>query len=181
MNIANFILFQTAWFVTIFSAASDKPYIGVLFTILWMLFHLSVVASKRKSELMLIASAVLIAAIFESTLLISGFISYPEHAVLFTLVPLWMITLWINLALTINHSMSWLKGRYVLSASLAAIAGPLTYAAGERFDAIILHGMPSLIAISIIWLFAMPLLFWLSHLLTNINLVNSRLVVNRTE
>ncbi len=180
MKITNFILFQTAWFVTIFSAAYGKPYIGVLFTMLWMPFHLSLVAN-RKTELMLIGSAVLIAAIFELILFMNGFVSYPEHVALFSLVPLWMITLWVNLALTINHSMSWLKERYVLSASLAAIAGPLTYAAGERFGAIILHGMPSLIAISIMWLFAMPLLFWLSHLLTNFKVVSGRLVVNGTE
>lgn len=181
MNITNFILFQTAWFVTILSAANGKPYIGVLFTSLWMLYHLCVVVSKRKNELLLILSAVVIAAIFELTLVVSGFVSYPLQATLLTLVPLWMITLWINLAATINHSMSWLKKRYLSSALLAAIAGPLTYYAGERFGAIELHGMYSIIAISLMWLVSMPLLFWLSQLFSNFNVASSQLATHGTE
>jgi len=181
MNIINFILFQTAWFVTIFSAANGKPYFGVLFTALWMLFHLFFVVSKRKNELMLIVSTILIATIFELTLVMNGFVSYPSHSALLTLVPIWMITLWVNLAATINYSMTWLKQRYFLSAVLAAVAGPLTYFAGERFGAIELNGTASLIAISIMWLISMPLLFWLSHFYANIKFTTKQMLTSGTD
>jgi uncharacterized protein DUF2878 len=178
MNILNFILFQTAWFFTILPAAYGKPYIGVFFTMIWMLLHLSIVGEKRNPELMLIVATVIIAYLLESSLVIAGLIVYPEQAMLGTPAPVWMITLWINLSLTINYAMSWLKGRYLLSALLAAIAGPLTYYAGERFGAITLNGIPSLIAISIMWLIAMPLLFCLSRYFCRDKLFNGQLVTN---
>ena len=181
MNIFNFILFQTAWFVTILTAAYGKPYIGVLFTMIWMLFHLSIVGEKRNPELMLIVVTAIIAYLLESGLVITGLIVYPEQAILGSPVPIWMVTLWINLALTINYAMSWLKERYLLSALLAAIAGPLTYYAGERFGAITLNGTLSLIAISIIWLIAMPLMFWLSRFFVSQKLMNDQLITNGVE
>ncbi len=181
MNILNFILFQTAWFITILSAAYGKPYIGVLFTTLWILFHLSIVGEKRNPELILIVVTAIIAYLLESALVLADLIVYPEQSMLGEPSPVWMVTLWINLALTINYSMSWLKKRYLLSALLASIAGPLTYYAGERFGAITLNGTPSLIAISLMWLVAMPLLFWLSHFFVTKKLLNEQLITNGVE
>ena len=176
MKIVNFILFQIAWFITILSAAYGKPIIGVLFTLLWVISHFFIINSDKRSELILLVSAAALAYLFESSLVITGYINYPEQALLGMPPPVWMITLWINLALTINYSLSWLKRRYVLAALLASIAGPLAYAAGERLGAIILHGMPSLIAIALMWCIAMPILFWFSHVLVDLRIFNSRLI-----
>ncbi len=181
MNILNFILFQTAWFITILSAAYGKPYLGVLFTMLWMISHLSIVGEKRNPELMLIMVTAIIAYLLESALVLAGLIVYPEQALLGSPSPVWMVTLWINLALTINYSMSWLKDRYLISALLASIAGPLTYYAGERFGAISLNEKLSLIAISIMWLIAMPLMFWLSRFFLSQKLMNDQLITNGVE
>ncbi|MFT5426312.1 MAG: hypothetical protein ACI9ZT_001253 [Gammaproteobacteria bacterium] len=181
MNIVNFILYQAAWFVTIFSAAYGEPTIGVLFTMLWMLFHLSFVVIKTKNELMLIGAAIIIGCLFESGLVLSGFISYPELTALVTPAPIWMIALWVNLAATINYSMSWMKGRYFTTAILGAIAGPLAYLAGERFGAIILHDMSSVVAVSLMWLVSMPLLIWSSHLITHNKTLGMQLISNEAD
>lgn len=181
MNILNFILFQTAWFITILSAANGKPYVGVLFTMIWMLSHLFLAEEKRSSELTLIIFTVIIAYLLESALVIAGLITYPEQALIGSPAPVWMLTLWINLALTINYSMSWLRKRYLTAALLASIAGPLTYFAGERFGAVILNGTSSLIAISIMWFFAMPILFYLSRFFMTQKIIEQQLISDGAE
>lgn len=178
MNIINFILFQTAWFVTIFSAAYGNPYFGVLFTLVWVIFHFSFLTNKRNKELLIICITAVMAIAFELAQVLYGFISYPEQAALITMVPLWMITLWINLSLTINHSMAWLKGRYILAALFASVAGPLTYVAGERIGAITLHSNMSLLAISIMWLVSMPLIIWFASILYDENINKNQLAPN---
>ena len=96
-------------------------------------------------------------------------------------VPFWMVALWINLAATINFSLSWLKTRYVVASLLGAIAGPLAYSAGAMIGAITINSIDALIIISIMWAVAMPLLFWISTLITYGKKVESYMFINETE
>lgn len=180
-NIINFILFDVAWIVTILSAANGMPYIGVLFTLLWMIFHISFVVKQRTNELILLSLAALIGYLIESTLVIFGMISYPQQTVLGAPATLWMVTLWINLAATINYSLSLLHGRYAISALAAAVAGPVAYYAGQKFGAITLDGIPALISISLVWFFAMPFLFYLSKVITRQKIFPGQLLSNGVE
>jgi hypothetical protein len=181
MKLTNFILFQAGWFITLFSAAYGKPYLGVLFTVLWMIFHLSMVATKVKNEISFLVIVTMLAYLLESSLVISGFISYPEQAIIGVPAPIWMMALWVNLAATINYSLSWMKGRYFICSVFAAIAGPLSYFAGERIGAINLHGTPSLIIISLMYGFVMPFLFWLNRLINETKYFNKPVISGGVE
>lgn len=165
MKIINFLLFQIAWLVTIFSAAKGMPYIGVIFTLLWIFVHFFAFKLDWQCELKLFLFAAALGYILESLLVITDLVDYPSQAVLGVFAPIWMVTLWVNLAVTLNHSLSWLQNRYFLSAIMASIAGPIAYAAGEKIGAINLHGMSALYVISCMWLLAMPLLFWISNII----------------
>jgi hypothetical protein len=73
-----------------------------------------------------------------------------------------MVALWMNLAATLRHSLSWLCGRPVLALVMGAVAGPLAYWGGARLGAVEL-GAPlgsSLAAIAVEWALALPLLAW---------------------
>ena len=181
MNISNFILFQLAWFITIFSATYGMPYIGMLFTLLWMMGHLSYISPNREKEIKLLIFSALVGYILESILVLSNIVSYPTQAQFGFLAPVWMVTLWINLAATINFSLSWLKNSYIITSLMAAIAGPLAYSAGAKIGAIIIDDINALIVISIMWSIAMPLLFRFSNNLTNGKHIQSQLLTNRTE
>ena len=181
MKIINFMFYQTAWFVTIFSAANGKPYIGVLFTLIWMIAHLSFIKLNRDEEVKLLVFSALLGYILESLLVITNIVSYPEQAQFGMVVPFWMVALWINLAATINFSLSWLKTRYVVASLLGAIAGPLAYSAGAMIGAITINSIDALIIISIMWAVAMPLLFWISTLITYGKKVESYMFINETE
>jgi len=181
MNISNFILFQLAWFITIFSATYGMPYIGMLFTLLWMMGHLSFISPNREKEIKLLIFSALVGYILESILVLSNIVSYPTQAQFGFLAPVWMVTLWINLAATINFSLSWLKNSYIITSLMAAIAGPLAYSAGAKIGAIIIDDINALIVISIMWSIAMPLLFYFSNNLSNGKHIQSQLLTNRTE
>jgi hypothetical protein len=59
--------------------------------------------------------------------------------------------------------MKWLRRRNILAAAFGAVGGPLAYIAGQKLGAItFLHPVLALIALSVIWAVAMPLLMALA-------------------
>lgn len=181
MNVINFILFQAAWLLTVFSAAYGYPYIGIIFTVLWMTYHLSIASEAPKKEAALLAVVAILGWLLELGLILSQLVSYPQQAIFGTPVPLWMVALWINLTATVNFSLRWMNGRYILASLFALIAGPLSYYAGERVGAIILHGNSSLIAISCMWFFAMPFIFWLNQWIYESKYSSQQIITNGAE
>ena len=176
MKITNFILFQLAWFVAILSAAKGIVYVGVLYTVIWMVLHLLLMTETRNAEIKSLLFAAFIGYMLDSILVVTGVIIFPEHTALGGPSPLWMVCLWVNLTMTINLSLSWLKGRYVLAGAMAAIAGPLAYVGGEKLGAITLFGNISMLIISIMWCFAMPLLIWVSEIFTRQQLFQKQII-----
>jgi hypothetical protein len=162
-KVFNFLLFQTAWFITIISAASGHPLVGVLFTALWMIVHFRFFTARRFVELNTLCFAALLGYLLDSFLVYLNVISFPSQSVLGSPSTLWMIALWVNLAATLNFSLYWLQRSLISAAVMAAIAGPATYYAGSRFGAIEFGQDWSLLAISVQWLLAMPLLFWFTQ------------------
>lgn len=176
MKITNFILFQLAWFITIFSAAKGMPYIGVAYTMIWMFFHLLMMAEIRNAEIKSLLFSAIMGYLLDSILVASGVIVFPGHTLLGGPSPLWMVCLWVNLTATINLSLSWLKGRYVLAGTMAAIAGPMAYIAGEKLGAITLFGNTSIFVISVMWCLAMPLLIWASEIFIRQQLFQEQMI-----
>ena len=177
MKLTNFILFQLAWFVTIISAAKGVPYIGVAYTMIWMLFHLSIMDEMQNTEIKLFLFTAFLGYLLDSILVVTGFIAFPENTMLGGPSPLWMVCLWINLAATINLSLSWLKRRYLLAGAMSAIAGPLAYVAGEKLGAITLLGNTSIFVVSIMWCVAMPILIWASDIFTRQQLIQEQMSI----
>ncbi len=158
------------------SAAEGMPYIGVLFTMIWMFVHLSIMDGLRNTEIKLFLFAALLGFLLDSILVVTGFIAFPEHTLMSGPSPLWMVCLWINLSATLNLSMSWLKGRYLLAGAMATVAGPMAYLAGEKLGAITLFGSTSVFVVSIMWCVAMPLLIWASEIFTRQQLIQEQMM-----
>jgi hypothetical protein len=79
--------------------------------------------------------------------------------------PLWMVMLWVNLAMTLNDSMAWLRGRFVLAVIFGAIGGPLAYYSGAKLGAADVPAMADLVVIGIAWAIAFPALSWINEFL----------------
>ena len=162
--IINAILLDVAWALAVIPAAQGLTWIGPIFSLCWLGFHIVYYPTTRLADIKLCISAALLGYAIDSMLVVNGMISFPEHAQTGSPSTIWMIALWINLALTLNHSLVWLQHRYLLAAMIGAIAGPIAYFAGDKLNAMTLDaGNLSLLAICIVWLATMPLLVWLTY------------------
>ncbi|HHD63778.1 MAG TPA: DUF2878 domain-containing protein [Desulfobulbaceae bacterium] len=47
-------------------------------------------------------------------------------------IPFWLMMIWLGLAITPHHSLSWMKKRLFLAALFGAMGGPAAYWAGVR-------------------------------------------------
>lgn len=173
MNAAlpNFVAFQVNWFANILGAANGVPWLGPLVTALWMVAHFaSFRGPNRRCEIRTEGSVIVCAAtlgwLADSALVLAGLLQFPEYTRLGQPSPLWMVALWIGFAATLRHCLSWLRGRWLLSAALGAVGGPLAYAGGAAFGVIELAGNSAFAAVSLQYALATPMLLgviWLTQ------------------
>ena len=163
MNVlANFLVFQAAWFTTVLGAANGAPWLGPIAVLAAVALHLRF-TRRPGVEARLLALAMVVGLVVDSLLLATGWIAYPNGAWLPGFAPYWIILMWALFATTLNVSMRWLKGRYLLAAVFGVVGGPLSYYAGARLGAMsLLQVAPALVALAVAWGVAMPLLTALS-------------------
>ena len=154
----NFLTFQAGWFATVLGAANGVPWMGPVVVLTVVGIHLRS-AGKPLAEARLVAAAVLIGLVADSLLLATGWVAYPNGQWLAGLAPYWIVGLWALFATTLNVSLKWLSGRYLLAAAFGALGGPLSYLAGERLGAMtFVAPWAALAGLAIGWGLAMPLL-----------------------
>jgi hypothetical protein len=159
--IINFLLFQTGWFATIYGAANGLPWVGVAVVVPILMWHL-VTSSLWQAELKLMLALAVIGAVLDQSLLFLGLVTFPPAGWPASLLPVWMVMLWMLFATTLNVSMRWMGGRYAIAIVFGAVGGVLAYLAGEKLGAILLHDHVSLLMIALNWALAMPLAVYLA-------------------
>ena len=158
----NFIFFQMGWFACVLGAANQRVLWPVIGTMAYIAFHVWRSASP-KTEASLLFKALLFGVIADTAIMHLGYLDFRDDWPSPLLSPLWMWTLWVLVATTINGSLSWLRGRPILGAILGAICGPLSYEAGIRMGA---GGwgpgsqITGLILLGLVWGAAIPLFFY---------------------
>jgi len=166
-KIINVIVFQTVWFAAVLGAAHGIPWLGVAAVLAAFAIHLAL-SPNRISELLLALGAAVIGFTADSGLIAGGAFSPVPYVFPAPFSSLWMVMLWVNFAATINVSMAWLRGRYVIAFIFGAIGGPMAYYSGAKLGA--MNRMPELIgllAIGITWAFVTPLLYRMAKVLND--------------
>ena len=158
----NFLAFQLGWFSCVLAAAKGMPWLGPLVVLAVVLLHLKLVA-KPLAELKLIGAAMAMGLLTDSLLLSSGWLAYSGGSWIPGLAPYWIIAMWALFATTLNVSMRWMRGRYLLAAIMGGIGGPLSYLAGEKLGAMTMSEPTlAIAALALAWSVAMPALMWLA-------------------
>jgi len=161
----NFIAFQSAWFAAVLGAANGMPWLGVVAVPLALGLHLALSPDWRP-ELLLAFCAAGIGFVTDTLLIAAGAFSPIPYLFPAPYSAFWMVMLWVNLATTMNVSMAWLSGRYGLAALFGAIGGPTAYYSGAKLGAMTRLPEPGgLLAISIAWAVALPLLYGAAKML----------------
>ena len=169
-KIFNIVGFQASWWGCVLGVKSGIIYLGPFLMLAFLAVHV-VRNVDNYSEIKLIILFGLIGTFIDTGMAYFGVLIYngtyfPDSYI----APLWITSMWCGFSATVNHSLSWLHNRYVASAFLGVVSGPLSYLAGAKFGAIEFGAAP-IIALGIIAIFyglTIPLMYW----------VNEKLVIN---
>ena len=161
-TLVNFVMFQSGWFASVLLGASAWHWFGPVAVMLVLAVHLST-SPDRLAEQKLMVYALLIGFAWENLLSLAGLVVYPSGQPFGQFAPAWILAMWPLLAITLNVSLRWLKGRLMLSALFGAIGGPLAFIAGERLGAVVFPDNTLTISVLAVgWGLLFPLLMWLS-------------------
>lgn len=163
LQIANFVVFQSAWFAAVLGAAHGYALLGTLCVAGAIAWHLAV-SSRPGEEAKLVAIVCVFGFVIETAVAMQGHIAYTSGQPDPRFAPYWMVALWGLLAIALNVTMRWLKGRYLLAAVIGVVAGPASFISGVRLGgARFVDATPALVTMACIWAVMMPLLMWLSN------------------
>jgi hypothetical protein len=161
--ISNFVLFQLGWFACVLGAAQGYPWAGTVMAAAIVAWHVRS-AARPIEEVNLLVQVVLIGAVWDSLLVMLGWIAYPSGTLLAGTAPHWILALWALFATSLNVSMRWLKGRLLPAALMGGVCGPLSYWAAVRLGAVqFVHPTQVIVALAVGWSLIMPALMLLSQ------------------
>jgi len=159
----NFGMFKIGWLSSVIGGAQHTPWLGPLAMFLIVAVHLFRAAEPER-ELALVMLAGMIGACFDSLLVAMNWVTYPSGLFLESMAPYWIISMWMLFATTLNVSLRWLKGRYLLAGALGLNSGPLAYIGGEKLGGILfVDRNAGLAALSVGWGLMMPVLVVLAE------------------
>lgn len=160
---ANIIAFQFGWFACVLGGAYGFPATGTAAGLIVVAVHF-LRAYRPWNELRLALAAAAIGIVFDGMLVTLDWVRFSSGALAAGPVPLWMTTLWMLFATTLNVSLAWLKGRWGLAALAGAAGGPLAYHGGAGLGAMeFVEPIAATAALAGGWALMMPLLFRLAR------------------
>ena len=161
-NIFNIIGFQTGWWACVLSMKNGYPYLGPLVMSIFLFFHF-IKLENRNKELLFVLLVGLIGTFVDTVLLQINIIEY-RGGYTDSIAPLWISTMWLGFAATINHSLGWLNNKWILSFTLGAIFGPLSYFTGIKFEALQFEISALTISVlALLWGGMIPYLYYLNE------------------
>ncbi|MEO5628328.1 MAG: DUF2878 domain-containing protein [Thermomonas sp.] len=131
----NLVGYQLVWFAVVISAARGQPWWGIATALVFVALQLWYSAT-RAADARGLAAAFICGFLLDGALAATGWLHYASPLISLP-APIWILTLWLAFAMTLNHSMVFLRGRPWLAAALGAVGGPMAYLGAARgFDAV---------------------------------------------
>ena len=166
-NIFNIVGFQIGWWMCALGAKNGLDYLGPIYMVFFLVIHM-IFFSEKKFEIILVIFGVILGSFVDTSFKYFNIINYLPASSSF-LAPLWIVAMWAGFCATLNHSLSWLKDKHIISFLMGAIFGPLSYVAGEKMGIIffIASHLYTLVLLAIVWGISIPLLLWINNKLHN--------------
>lgn len=123
--VINVVFFQASWLL----AAFFQDYAALLILVLLIIHFLMSPTRRLDSKILLMG---LLGIVVDQCL-----ISVDVFAVGQSIIPSWLVMLWLYFSLCLNHSLGWLRNlRYWQVALLGSVLGTLSYVAALNLDVI---------------------------------------------
>lgn len=152
-KVVNFVIFQSVWLLGVFAGNS---YVVASIALVALHFYTS---PARRSDLMTILVVAPIGACVDFILSLTSVFVFDT-----TMIPIWLFVLWLAFALTIVHSMDWIKKMPIyVQALLGMFGGTSSYYAGYRFGAVdfTYSDIQTCIILAFVWGCKIPLFYYL--------------------
>jgi len=161
-GLLTFAASQGAWFAAVVGAAHGLPWIGPVLVGAWVAFALTRSSAPRRKALVLLLAG-LFGYLADSALVLGGKLAFPPQSGLGGPDSLWMVSLWVSFALTLEGAPARLLRRTWLAVLLGGVAGPIAYASGVKLGAAELPAADSALFVGLVWAVAMPVLALLAR------------------
>ena len=165
IKVLNAIFFYIIWWGCVLGIQYSYNYLGPLLKIIVGIAHLNIIVDFKK-EVKLILAVGLLGLIVESFHLHSNLLDYSGYIFANSLFPpLWILCMWLGFAGTLNYSMFWMKGRWILMIICGAIFGPMSYLAGVKLGVLNLNFSYtlSIVVIGITWGLSIPIMYYMNR------------------
>lgn len=167
--VGNVVGYQAVWVASVAGAGQGLAWTGPLAALLFVAAVLAF-GGKARHDLRILGIALAVGFVLDSAFAASGWLRYAEPIPWTFAAPVWIWSLWAGFAMTLNHSMDFLRARPWASAVFGLVGGPLAYLAAARaFDAVS-FGVPlawAMAALALGWAVVMPLLYALDQRLAS--------------
>lgn len=167
--IANALAFQGVWFACIVGASFGHSWPGVLAALGFAGTTLAC-GGQRRADLRIMAIALPLGLGLDCGLAALGWLQYAPTGSWPLAAPPWIAALWVGFAMTLNHSLAFLRGEPRLAALLGLVGGPLAYWGAARGFGVVSLPAPAgmtLVALGLAWAALLPLVFRLDALPRN--------------
>lgn len=158
--VINAALFQVVWFATVAGAGAGMWWAGLPALAAFAIWQLPRSRWPR-ADLALLACGVALGLAVDSLLIAGGWLRFATPQPSPQFAPVWILVLWAGFALTVNHSLAFLKRRPALAMLFGGLGGPLAYLGAQRLFAAVAFTAPQwhvLAALAVAWAISMPLL-----------------------
>ncbi|MEI8118923.1 MAG: DUF2878 domain-containing protein [Methylophilaceae bacterium] len=159
--IINVILFQVSWFACVLGAANSLPYIGIIVTAGILAWHL-IKAKAPKTELWIMGSTLALGASFDQALLSFNLVTYMHHGWSSSVVPVWILALWLGFSTILNVSLRWMRNQHLVAILFGLVGGPLAYLSAEKLGAVVILSNISYVTLALGWAIITPILLFIS-------------------
>jgi Protein of unknown function (DUF2878) len=157
--------YQLVWVTAVLGAARGLAAPGVVAMFIYAAYQLGA-ARRYKTDLSLMAIAIMMGLLFDSGLIHAGLARYAAPWPSAQMAPAWILALWAAFSLTFTQSLAYLQTRLWLAALLGAAGGPLAYLGAARSCHAVMFADPpwrTLLCLAIGWGLATPILAWLAR------------------
>ncbi len=168
--VLNFVFFQLCWVACVWGGAQGYWWLGPAAVLAFLCWEL-LVSHNPVDDLKLVAVVAVIGLLVDSGYVMAGLMQFATPIPSSELAPIWIVAMWVSFALTLNHSMAWLKGKETMAVVFGALGGPFAYwIAWAAWDAVEFTGPLAVVlgVVGVVWAVATPLLLRLADMLHNV-------------
>ena len=155
--LANALGFQLVWWLSVLGQGQ-----WTLIVLAILGFHLLLVFDQAR-EAKVLLSVTALGVVTDSTLTLIGLFEFNEGTE--SIIPVWLIFLWLGFAASLNHSLSMFHRNPWLAALAGGVFGSLSYLAAMRLGAVSfpLGVMVTGLVLLVVWAVLFPVSLWLAR------------------